>query len=294
VTVNRWWSEFFGHGLVTTSEDFGLKGDSPTHPELLDWLACEFMEHGWSTKHIHRLIATSAAYRQSSRFTEELRGRDDQNKLYGRGPRVRLDAEMIRDNALAAAGLLSLKMGGEPARPYQPPGLWESKVGGVRISYEVSDGEDGHRRGIYTVWKRTSPYPSFMSFDAPNRNTCTVRRPRSNTPLQALTLLNDPVYVEAAQALARRVLWEKPAANVEERIRHAFELCVARAPADSELKTLRRLFEAQLKASRQEPAAAEQLVGKFSKPEGVSMAEFAAWYSVATALLNLDETITKG
>jgi hypothetical protein len=300
VAVNRWWAEFFGHGLVTTPEDFGVKGDLPTHPELLDWLAMELMDptgrssvRPWSMKHIHRLIVTSATYRQSSRMTPRLREVDDQNKLYGRGPRFRLDAEMIRDNALSIAGLLSLKMGGAAVRPYQPPGLWESKVGGVPVSYEVSQGEDRFRRGVYTVWKRTSPYPSFITFDAPNRNTCVVRRARSNTPLQALTLLNDPVYVEAAGALAKRILREKPSAGVEERIVHAFRLCTSRAPDRQEIRTLIQLYEAQLQASRNNADDAKKLRQTLSPPEGIDAAEFAAWFSIASALLNLDETITK-
>ncbi len=273
VTVNRWWAEFFGRGIVTTPEDFGVKGEPPSHPELLDWLAVEFMDHGWSMKHLHRLIALSATYRQSSRLTPELLARDDQNRLLARGPRFRLDAEAIRDNALAVAGLLSGKMGGPPVRPYQPPGLWESKVGGDRVTYEVSTGEDAHRRGLYTVWKRSSPYPSFVNFDAPARTACTVRRSRSNTPLQALTLLNDPVYVEAAQALAHRVLAERPDASTSERLRHAFQLCLARPPSPAEVATLERLFTQQA-AAHSDPAV--------------------AWQAVATALLNLDEMITKG
>ncbi len=273
VTVNRWWAEIFGRGLVATPEDFGVKGEPPTHPELLDWLAVEFRECGWSMKHILRLIVLSATYRQSARLTPELRQRDDQNHLLARGPRLRLDAETIRDQALAVAGLLSLKLGGPPVRPYQPPGLWESKVGGDRVTYVVSEGEDAWRRGIYTVWKRSSPYPSFVNFDAPERTACTVRRSRTNTPLQALTLLNDPVYVDAAKALARRVVAERPAATVETRIRHAFQLCLAREPAAVEVEALRGLFEQQRAAHGDETAG---------------------WRAVATALLNLDEMITKG
>jgi hypothetical protein len=301
VTVNRWWAEFFGHGLVTTPEDFGVKGDLPTHPELLDWLACEFMspqshlhagDKPWSMKHIHRLIVTSATYRQSSRVTRELRERDDQNKLYARGPRFRMDAEMIRDNALAAAGLLSLKMGGAPVRPYQPPGIWEAKVGGTALRYEISEGEDRYRRGIYTVIKRTSPYPSFITFDSPNRNTCVIRRPRSNTPLQALTMLNDPVYVEAAGTLAKRVLTEMPTASAEEKVRRAFQLCTARVPDKRELSLLLNLFQQQMSAAKSETDSSKLL--QSMRPNGTSPAEFAAWYSVASAILNLDETITKG
>jgi hypothetical protein len=271
VTVNRWWQEFFGHGLVRTPEDFGVKGEAPTHPELLDWLAVELMENGWSMKRLHRLIVLSATYRQSSRLTPELLARDDQNRLLARGPRFRLEAEAIRDNALAIAGLLSPKLGGPPVRPYQPPGLWDAKVGGDRVTYEVSAGEDAYRRGLYTVWKRGSPYPSFMNFDASGRGACTVRRSRSNTPLQALTLLNDPVYVEAAAALAKRVARELPDATDDARLRHAFSLCVARPPAAMELGTLRQLL-AQQRAAKDDTAA---------------------WQAVASALLNLDETITK-
>ncbi|MBL9212066.1 MAG: PSD1 domain-containing protein [Opitutaceae bacterium] len=294
VTVNRWWAEFFGRGIVGTLEDFGLKGDAPTHPELLDWLAVEFMERGWSMKHVHRLIVLSATYGQSSRLTPELLAADDQNKWLARGPRFRLDAETIRDNALALAGLLSLKQGGPPVRPYQPPGLWENKVGGDRVTYEVSPGEDAWRRGLYTVWKRSSPYPSFMNFDATARTACTVRRSRSNTPLQALTLLNDPVYVAAARGLAHRVLTERPAAGTAERLRHAFRLCLAREPSAVELAALAGLLAQQADAAAADPGAAARVSGARPPPPGSSVAELAAWHAVATALLNLDETITKG
>ncbi|MBI5769397.1 MAG: PSD1 domain-containing protein [Verrucomicrobia bacterium] len=272
VTVNRWWQEFFGEGLVRTPEDFGVKGEPPTHPELLDWLAVEFMEGGWSMKKIHRLIALSATYQQSSRLTPALRARDDRNRLLARGPRFRLEAEAIRDNALAIAGLLSPKIGGPPVRPYQPPGLWDSKVGGDRVTYEVSPGEDAYRRGLYTIWKRASPYPSFVNFDASSRGACTVRRSRSNTPLQALTLLNDPVYVEAAAALAARIVRERPDAGVPARVTHAFRLCLTREPTAAERVTLEELFAQQNATHRDEQVA---------------------WQAVASALLNLDETITK-
>ncbi len=206
VTVNRWWAELFGHGLVSTVEDFGIKGEPPTHPELLDWLAVEFMESGWSMKHVLRTIVLSATYRQSSRVTPELLARDDQNLLYARGPRFRLDAEMIRDNALAVAGPAEP----EAVRPAGPAVSAGRAVGEGRRRAgrrtRSAPGEDRYRRGIYVVWKRASPYPSFVNFDATARLACTVKRSRSNTPLQALTLLNDPVYVEAALALARRVL----------------------------------------------------------------------------------------
>jgi hypothetical protein len=293
VTVNRWWAELFGRGIVSTVEDFGVKGEPPTHPELLDWLAVEFMDNGWSMKQLLRQVVLSATYRQSSRLTPMLRARDDQNRLYARGPRFRMDAEMIRDNALAVAGLFSPKQFGPPVRPYQPEGFW-TKIGGERVEYIISPGPDRYRRGVYVVWKRGAPYPSFMNFDANARLACTVKRSRSNTPLQALTLLNDPVYVEAAMALARRILTEQPKANVEQRIRHAFRLCLARAPKESEVQTLRKLFEAQRQASRLDPLSVKELVADSPVPTGVTAEELAGWYALATVLLNLDETITKG
>ncbi|MBI3881462.1 MAG: PSD1 domain-containing protein [Verrucomicrobia bacterium] len=293
VVVNRWWAELFGHGLVATPEDFGIKGETPTHPELLDWLAVEFMDNGWSMKKLLKTIVMSATYRQSSRVTPESFARDDQNLLYARGPRHRLDAETIRDNALAIAGLLSLKQGGAPIKPYQPDGLWV-KVGGQRYDYEVSPGEEKYRRGIYVVWKRGAPYPSFVNFDANARLACRVKRPRSNTPLQALTLMNDPVYVEAAMAFAKRVLTEKPAANTDERIAHAFRLATGRAPTSAEIATLSYLLSAERMARTADAKTAKDFVGKFALPPGVTAEEFAAWYAIATALLNLDETISKG
>jgi hypothetical protein len=293
VTVNRWWAEIFGHGLVETVEDFGVKGELPTHLELLDWLAVEFMDGGWSMKHVLRTIVTSAAYRQSSRVTPQMLELDDQNKLYARGPRVRMDAETIRDNALSIGGLLSLKQFGPPIRPYQPDGLWV-KLGGERIDYIVSPGEDRYRRGIYVVLKRGAPYPSFVNFDASARLACKARRSRSNTPLQALTLLNDPVYVEAASALALRALSEQPNGNIDSRIDYMFRLCVCREPSPLERSALRRLYEQQLLDARRDPQSAQKLVGSLRLPPGASRDELAAWFAVATALLNLDETITKG
>lgn len=292
VAVNRWWLEIFGHGLVTTAEDFGLKGEPPTHPELLDWLAVEYRARGWSLKSLLRTIVLSAAYRQSSGISPELLARDDQNLLYARGPRSRLDAEAIRDNALSVAGLLSLRQGGPPIRPYQPDGLW-LKVGGQRYDYETSAGDEQHRRGLYVVWKRAVPYPSFANFDANSRVACRVRRPRSNTPLQALTLLNDPVYVEAAVAFARRVLNETPRASLSDRLRHAHCLAVAREPSESEQAVLAQLYESQLQASSDESPTTKKFTERWKPPADVPPAEFVAWYAVCTALLNLDEAITK-
>jgi len=285
VNVNRWWAEFFGRGLVATPEDFGSKGEMPTHPELLDWLAVEFMEprtrvpgeetpRPWSIKHLHRLFVTSAVYRQSSRVTPELLRRDDQNRLLTRGPRGRIDAEGVRDNALAIAGLLSRKQFGPPVRPPQPDALWR-KVGGEQYVYTVSPGEDRYRRGIYVIVRRSAPNPSFANFDAPARLACTVKRSRSNTPQQALTLLNDPVYVEAARSLAERVFREVPQGD-EARLIRAFRLCVLRPPREKELAILTRLLQMQRAARAGKPKAEE-----------------LAWADIATALLNLEETITK-
>ncbi len=292
VTVNRWWMELFGHGLVATPEDFGIKGEVPTHPELLDWLAVEFMDKGWSMKQTLKTMVMSATYRQASKVSTELLALDDQNKLYARGPRFRMDAEMIRDNALAMAGLISLEQGGPPIKPYQPDGLW-LKVGGQKYDYVVSPGEEKYRRGVYVVWKRGAPYPSFTTFDASGRMACTVKRSRSNTPLQALTLLNDPVYVEAAFGLAQRVIREVPQGDVVTRVERAFAICLARQPKAEEAKVLAELYAKQLAAYRADVRAAKELLGNFEAPKGVEAAEFAAWYGVATAMLNLDETITK-
>ncbi len=293
VTVNRWWAEIFGRGLVTTVEDFGIKGEPPTHLELLDWLAVEFQEHGWSLKRLLKLIAMSATYRQSARVTPELLAQDDLNRLYARGPRFRLDAEAIRDNALSLAGLLSLNKGGLPIRPPQPDGLWR-KVGGQQYTYEVSPGERQFRRGLYVVLKRGSPYPSFVNFDASSRMACVVKRSRSNTPLQALTLLNDPVYVEATRAFARRIITERPQADVESRIDYAFRIAVSRSPKPNELAVLRQLFEQQLRRHEADESFAKRLFENVSRPDHTTLAEFAAWYAVSSALMNLDETITKG
>ena len=289
VTVNRWWAEIFGQGLVSTGEDFGIKGDAPSHPQLLDWLAVEFMDNGWSMKKLLRTILLSATYRQSSKVTPDLQERDDRNRLLARGPRFRMDAEMIRDNILSASGLISLKQFGPSIRPFQPEGIW-SKVGGTAYRYEASQGDEKYRRGVYVVLKRGAPYPSFINFDASARLACTVRRSRSNTPLQALTLLNDPVYVEAADALAQRVLTERSTADIDARIDYAFQLCTARMPSIDERRTLRDLLETQLSINR----ASSVPPGKVNVPTaGVTESELSAWQTVAATLINLHETITR-
>ncbi len=292
-TVNRFWQELFGHGIVTTPEDFGIKGDSPTHPALLDWLSVYFVDNNWSIKQTLKKIVMSATYRQSSKINEKLTEIDPQNALYARGPRFRMSAEMIRDNALGIAGLLSTGKGGPSIKPYQPDGVW-TKVGGDAYKYVVSPGEKKYRRGIYVVRKRGAPYPSFVNFDANNRMACRVNRRRSNTPLQALTLMNDPVYIEAAMAFAKRILTEKPKASTEERIDHAVRIALTRSARTMETKVLRQLYHQQLKSARDDANSTTAFVGQFQIPATVDAAEFVAWYAVAAALLNLDETITKG
>ncbi|GIW95529.1 MAG: chromosome segregation protein [Pirellulaceae bacterium] len=292
VTVNRWWNEIFGRGLVPTLEDFGVKGEPPTHPQLLDYLAVEFMENGWSAKHILRQIVLSSTYRQTALATPDQWQHDPKNAFYSRGPRFRMDAEMIRDTALALAGLLSLKQGGPPIRPYQPEGVWE-KIGGQKYDYTVSPGEDQYRRGIYVVWKRGAPYPSFVQFDATNRLACTVKRNRTNTPLQALTLLNDPVYVEAAVAMACRVLTTLPQSDDVSRLQYAFRLATARLPDDFELAILRKLLDAGRKNADVKRSEIAKLVNNNIVSVSLPVEEVYAWYGVTSALLNLDETITK-
>ena len=295
VLVNRVWFEIFGQGIVTTLEDFGVKGERPTHPELLDSLAVEFMEDGWSLKKLVRRIVTSRTYRQSSSVTPEKRLQDVQNKWYARGPRFRLDAEGIRDNALAIAGLLSTAKGGPSIHPPQPDGLWV-KLGGQKYNYQVSPGEQQYRRGIYVVLKRGSPYPSFVTFDATERMTCVTRRSRSNTPLQSLVLLNDPVYTEAAFAFGRRILCESPDDTDTSRIGYGFRIAVSRQPTAREVNLLQKLLNSERKVLVANPKKVEAIIKDHSAidiPGSMDVNELAAWYVIAATLLNLDETITK-
>ena len=301
VIVNRYWQMYFGTGLVKTSEDFGAQGEPPSHPQLLDWLAREFVDSGWDVRHIQRLIVTSATYRQRSQATPALLAHDPENRLLARGPRLRLSAEGIRDTALAVSGLLDARIGGASVSPYQPPGIWEelaSRADGANWTaqvYEQSSGADLYRRTMYTFWKRTAPPPTLTTFDAPDRETCTVRRARTNTPLQALVLMNDPTYVEAARKLAERIVHEGGTGE-EERIAFAFRVCTARLPNERETAVLRRVFQEQLAAYAADPQAAEELLSVGESPRDASLdaAELAAWAVVASVILNLDETVTKG
>ena len=338
VIANRFWEQIFGIGIVRTSEDFGTQGDLPTHPELLDWLACQFRDgddsaaapdHAsritpWDIKSFLKLLVTSATYRQSSRVTPELKERDPENLLLARGPRFRMMAEVVRDQALAAGGLLSHKMYGPPVRPPRPS-LGLSAAFGGSLDWKTSEGEDRYRRALYVEWRRTSPYPSMAAFDAPNREVCALRRPRSNTPLQALVTLNDPVYVEASQALARRMA-ETPGSPAE-KARFGFRLCLARLPREKELRALLKLYDEARADYAKQTEAAEQFAGskdqgtkgpkdqgpkglKDQEPKGPKdgdtksqkseirnlkseIPELAAWTAVGNVLLNLDETLMR-
>ncbi|HUR47446.1 MAG TPA: PSD1 and planctomycete cytochrome C domain-containing protein [Candidatus Saccharimonadales bacterium] len=294
VTVNRLWQQFFGVGLVKTTEDFGAQGEQPSHPELLDWLAVDFREHNWNVKRLQRMILTSAAYRQSSRLTPELLAKDPENRLLARGPRYRLDAEVLRDTALAVGGLLSEKQGGHSVKPYEPPGLWEAVSFNNSQKYVPDKGESLYRRSLYTYWKRQSPPPNMLIFDAPTREYCVVRRPRTNTPLQALVLLNDPQFVEASRAFGQRMMLEG-GKTVESRIIYGFRLATSRKPAADELKILSDIYKQQLEAYQKDKASAEKLlkIGSFQQEPTLDKSELATWATIATMLLNLDEAVTK-
>lgn len=301
VVANRQWEQLFGRGIVLTSEDFGSQGTLPTHPELLDWLAVELMDNGWSLKHLTKTIVMSAAYRQSSQLSAEKLRLDPENQLISRGPRERLTAEQIRDQALAVSGLLSRKMGGPSVMPPQPDGIWQVVYSDEK--WTTSKGDDRYRRGIYTFWRRTSPYPTAMALDATSRETCTIRRITTNTPIAAFALLNDPVYIGAAQALARRIA-EQPSAESTARATFAFRQVLARPPSVNELERIVTLFETERQRYEADQEAAKKLTAWEPKPDEKpadkptsdnprQLAELAAWTVVSNVLLNLDETLNK-
>ncbi|HYV30156.1 MAG TPA: DUF1553 domain-containing protein, partial [Candidatus Binatia bacterium] len=292
VVVNRFWESLFGIGIVQTSEEFGAQGELPSHPELLDWLASELVQRKWDLKSLLKLMVTSATYCQSSRVTPELFARDPDNRLLARGPRLRLSAEMIRDQALAVSGLLAHKVYGPPVKPPQPK-LGLSAAFGSGIDWEPSAGEDRYRRALYTTWRRSNPYPSMATFDAPNREVCTVRRERSNTPLQALVTLNDPVYFEAAQALGRRMA--STGSTPADKVRQGFRLCLARPPTAKELDGLVRLYQMAYQRFTAETDKARAVATKpiGAAPAGAELADLAAWTVVGNVLLNLDEMLMK-
>lgn len=310
VIVNRYWQMFFGTGLVKTVEDFGSQGELPSHPDLLDWLAVDFSsplpapggmapKRPWSVRDLVRMIVTSATYRQSSVVNKDLHAKDPENRLLGRGLRFRLQAEFIRDQALAISGLLNRDIGGQSVSPYQPAGLWQelasrndSKNWSAQF-FVQSKGKDLYRRTMYTFWKRTSPPPQLVTFDAPDREICTVRRARTNTPLQALVLMNDPTYVEASRKFAERIL--KHDKSTESRLAFAWRLATARSPNDREIAILKRTLNQQLQHYQQDSKAADALlrVGESPRDESLSAPELAAYTVVASVILNLDEVVNK-
>jgi len=307
VTVNRLWERCFGTGLVKTSEDFGRQGEAPSHPDLLDWLASEFITptaaaagaHAWDLKHVLRLIVTSATYRQNAAATDALLAKDLYNRLLARGPRFRLDPETLRDQALAVSGLLNPEMGGPSVYPVQVPNLWK-EIGFLRPEigmdeWPVSEGPELYRRGVYTFWRRVCTYPTFATFDAPSRDVCVSRRPRTNTPLQALAGLNEPTLLEAARVFAQRILLEGGRTPTEQ-LEFAFRWCTARPPTPAERERLLAFLEQQQRSFEHDHAAAEALlaVGSAERPAALDSRRLAAWMMVANVLLNLDEVLTKG
>ena len=285
VAVNHIWETYFGRGIVETAEDFGTQGSRPSHPELLDWLATEFMDSGWDMKAMHRLIVTSATYRQSSKATPELLEKDPANILLSRGARFRVEAETVRDITLSVSGLLSPKIGGPSVFPYQPNGVWELPYEKDSDNWVMSSGEDRYRRGLYTFIRRAAPYPAATVFDATSREYCTPRRSHTDTPLQALTMLNDPSFFEAAQAMAKRIVKEG-GNDTKSRINYGFVLATSRHPQGSELDTLQTAFETERKYFNAHRKEAESIA---AKPDP----ELAAWTMLSRDLLNLDETLTR-
>lgn len=294
VLANRYWEQIFGTGLVATSEEFGAQGDLPSHPELLDWLASELTDHQWDTRRLLKLIVMSETYRQSSVATPQSIELDPNNRLLARGPRVRLSAEMIRDQALAVSGLLSRKMYGPPVQPPQPKVGLKPAFTGATTDWTDSVGEDRYRRGIYTEWRRSSPYPSMATFDVNSREVCEIRRIATNTPLQALVTLNDPVYVEAAQALARRVT-QNTSADPKAIAQRTFQICLIRKPTNRELQRIVDLYNKTRQHFTENPDAARQLATDPLNPpaDGTDLVELAAWTTVANVILNLDEMLMK-
>jgi len=296
VTVNRFWQQYFGTGLVKTAEDFGTQGNLPTHPELLDWLSREFIESGWDVKKLQKLIVMSATYQQSSKITPELLKRDAQNELLARGPRFRLDAEAIRDSAVFTAGLLTEKPGGRGVKTYQPEGIWEaiSFKGSNTGTYTQDAGDALYRRSIYMFWKRTAPPSALQTLDAPSREACVVRRTRTNTPLQALLLMNDQQYIEAARKLAERAIKEG-GETPDQRLSYIFRLATGRTPATDELAVLSRVLNKHLEGYTADKPAAEKLLGIGAAPRDttIPVEQLAAYAMTCNLIMNLDETMTK-
>jgi hypothetical protein len=297
VTVNRYWQHYFGTGLVKTSEDFGVQGERPSHPELLDWLALSFIQSGWDVKQFQKLIVMSSTYQQSSRITPQTHSLDPENRLVSHGPRFRLDAEVIRDQVLAISGLMIPTIGGKSVKPYQPVGLWKPVgFGGSNTSvFKQDTGEKLYRRSMYTFWKRTVPPPTMSIFDAPNRETCQVRRTRTNTPLQALVLMNDVQFVEAARRFAERVM-NHGGDQIDQRIVYLYRSVLARNPKPNELQLVTQLYNEHLAEFQEQPETATSLLsaGESDRNESLNQTELAAWTMIVHLIFNLSETVTKG
>jgi len=298
VAVNRLWQRMFGAGIVSTSYDFGNQGALPTHPELLDFLAIKFREEGWDTRKMLKYMALSETYQQSTDIAPELLEIDPENKLLARASRLRLSAEMIRDQALAVSELLNKEVGGPSVKPYQPDGIWEETTGGgggSTASYIQSTGEDLYRKSLYTFWKRTVPPPSMMTFDAASRDICTVKRQETNTPLQALVLLNDPQVIEASRALALNAL-SKNGQSVDEQIKYIFQRATSRLPSETELSSLSKYYDDMLIQVKQEEVKPESYltIGAYEVPDSINKEKLAALSLTSHTILNLDETITRG
>ncbi len=298
VVVNQFWQQFFGVGLVKTSEDFGVQSEFPSHPELLDWLAVDFRESGWNVKRLYKQIALSRTYRQQSNLPGSLLATDPENRLLARGPRIRLPAEAIRDQALALSGLLNSDIGGPSVRPYQPEGFYNNTVVGANYpstKWIQSEGDALYRRSLYTFWKRTVPHPLMTTFDTPSREVCTVRRPTTNTPLQALALMNEPTFVEASRALAERLLSDADA-TTDERLQRAFRMATGRQPTVSESEVLVQAFDQMKTSFRANPNDADEFLqfGEHPAADEYSPVDMAAYTAVMNLILNLDETLTKG
>ena len=294
VYVNRLWKMFFGTGISNVLDDIGSQGEWPSHPELLDWLAIEFMESGWDIKHMVKLIVNSKAYRQSSYENEKLRTIDPENRLIARQSSFRIDAEFIRDNALSVSGLLVNKIGGPSVKPYQPSGYWEN-LNFPRRTYKADSGQNQYRRGLYTHWQRQFLHPALIAFDAPSREECTANRPRSNTPLAALVMLNDPTQVESARGLAQKILANQSLIDDKSKIQAMVMQVLSRQALDDEITALKSLLKKHKTEFSSNPNAAKELVsvGNLNPPENMKPESLAPWISVGRALLNLHETITR-
>jgi hypothetical protein len=293
VYVNILWQEFFGRGIVKTSGDFGMQGELPTHPALLDWLAVDFKEHNWDVKRLVKQMVTSATYRQSAVITKEKLGIDPENIYLSHGPRYRVHAEFVRDIILASSGLLNKEIGGPSVKPYQPAGLWEGATSGRGLLsvYQQDHGKELYRRGMYTLIKRTVPPPSMAIFDASNRDMCEVRRLRTNTPLQALVMMNDPTVLEASRVLAGRLLEEKT--DVKDKVTKAFRLIVCRKPTEKEVEVLTNYFNKEVSQIKDVTAQKTLAIGEAPVPQDEDKKKLAAMSRVVSTIYNLEETITK-